>query len=862
MMQEAARKETLPGLYQLMEVPGGAKCSFAHLTSSVDFTAAPCSKDSLGPPADSSSSSSKQGMLSCPGLMPQSLCSPGQRLRQCSADVEPDAVLAASGAFNSSSAPMFTALAVLPDWEGVQQSPVAPYLNNCTMNFTSMSDSLQLDTKRECEVGSTTWGAGCECLQGWVYTTFDAQENGPYSTCQNLDWATPWCVINVTTCTSTPCGTWDSCKNNGDTRTLPSRPPFKLVAQGTCQRAWQAPEALAGGVEGTAHGLQEPGVVPSSNGSAGCSGSSLQAEGVPMAAATTSPAQVLLLPDPLDVLVRRTGQRLQPGTSDVAPAVVGDYLPYTGWVPPACRPQASAVAGASDWGAYPTLQVTTIASNTLRPLVLLAADAAGNPVVPQQSPSANPTRMMVTVQLVAGGEGQAVVAGSSSGPAAAPAGQDEVVSSNVGDSGRASVSGLSSAEYATTSDLFQQVVAPDVAGDGVGSFSSNSSRDGGVQLSRLLHVKLPALQLHAGPGRYWLRFTDTSLPVSLPPLAAACLVVDVLPCGLGEVSGASAVKSGNAGSAGSTTTASSTGSSSSGGGVFTDRGVRLAATAGCSPCEAGTFSLIPSATACQPCSVGAECPGGSALVSADGWWHPSPLATTVVPCLHPSACVAEGARRQLALQQSAVAAVQMYAAVGRGTNASSGNRRLQQAITGSAEGGIMRQPWDAAAYWSAQCAEGHSGPLCGSCSAGWVPHAGQACSRCSQQCWLLVLLQVLSFLLLLGLMLLAAQRVWVCGLRHRTSAEPQVMQVATLWLQLLGLLPLLRTPWPQAVEGVLLLVSSIIYGSTGFGANGLSLDCLVDNILLARGRALTPGQMPPAAIRLVLKVRRGVHGQC
>jgi hypothetical protein len=135
-----------------------------------------------------------------------------------------------------------------------------------------------------------------------------------------------------------------------------------------------------------------------------------------------------------------------------------------------------------------------------------------------------------------------------------------------------------------------------------------------------------------------------------------------------------------------------------------------------------------------------------------------------------------------------------------------------------------------------------------------VPQAGQACSRCSQHRWLLVLLQVLGFLLLLGLMLLAAQRIWVCGLRQRTTTEPQIMQVAMLWLQLLGLMPLLSTPWPQPVEGVLLLASSIIYGSTGFGSNGLSLDCLVDSLLLSRVATLAPGQMPPAAIRLVLKV--------
>jgi hypothetical protein len=115
---------------------------------------------------------------------------------------------------------------------------------------------------------------------------------------------------------------------------------------------------------------------------------------------------------------------------------------------------------------------------------------------------------------------------------------------------------------------------------------------------------------------------------------------------------------------------------------------------------------------------------------------------------------------------------------------------------------------------------------------------------------LLVFLQVLAFLLLLGIMLLSAQRAWVAGTHTHPDLRPQVMQVATLYLQLLGLLPVLRTSWPAAVETILLLVSAVMYGSTGFGSNGLGLDCLMDRLSHQAGAMA----LPPAAIRLILKV--------
>jgi hypothetical protein len=94
------------------------------------------------------------------------------------------------------------------------------------------------------------------------------------------------------------------------------------------------------------------------------------------------------------------------------------------------------------------------------------------------------------------------------------------------------------------------------------------------------------------------------------------------------------------------------------------------------------------------------------------------------------------------------------------------------------------------------------------------------------------------------------------------------VQVLTLYLQLLGLLPLLRTPWPMAVEGLLLVVSSIMYGTSGLGSISLGLDCLLGALLAPQHHAQDPGTgsnstvsshvgagpLPAPALRLLIKV--------
>jgi hypothetical protein len=69
---------------------------------------------------------------------------------------------------------------------------VPPFMVNCTMNLTDLASNLQLTTRRECNIGSTVWGAGCECMKEWMYTTPAGTDHGPNIGCQPLDFTTPW----------------------------------------------------------------------------------------------------------------------------------------------------------------------------------------------------------------------------------------------------------------------------------------------------------------------------------------------------------------------------------------------------------------------------------------------------------------------------------------------------------------------------------------------------------------------------------------------------------------------------------------------------------------------------------------------
>lgn len=44
----------------------------------------------------------------------------------------------------------------------------------------------------------------------------------------------------------------------------------------------------------------------------------------------------------------------------------------------------------------------------------------------------------------------------------------------------------------------------------------------------------------------------------------------------------------------------------------------------CQTCERGYYSLDPRNSTCDQCVPNAECPGGSVVLPAPGFWHSSP----------------------------------------------------------------------------------------------------------------------------------------------------------------------------------------------------------------------------------------------
>ncbi|KXZ48273.1 hypothetical protein GPECTOR_29g50 [Gonium pectorale] len=147
----------------------------------------------------------------------------------------------------------------------------------------------------------------------------------------------------------------------------------------------------------------------------------------------------------------------------------------------------------------------------------------------------------------------------------------------------------------------------------------------------------------------------------------------------------------------------------------------------CTSCAANSYSLMvmgvmSGATAtddgdgsavggvrrsCAPCPEGAVCSSaalGGVVVPEQGYWHSAPLSAFVMRCLNPSACSYPNRTALLGLAQADLVA----------------------------EGGPPRGSLRISdgAYRDLQCAPGHWGNLCGSCSEGWGKTGQRTCLRC------------------------------------------------------------------------------------------------------------------------------------
>jgi hypothetical protein len=205
--QAADLKETLPGSFKLMEIPQtSSRCSFAFMTSDVNLWSGPCRTTISGSKeggklaagrGKNNSAGGWPGVLTCPNLLPARYCGgvadvvgsctlpPRTPNSNSSATVRPLYGQGDAGA-------VFTSVSVVR--AGINQTSmrVPPFLANCTLNMTDLGNNLQLTTRRECNIGSTVWGAGCECMKEWLYTTPAGTDQGPFTGCQPIDFTTPW----------------------------------------------------------------------------------------------------------------------------------------------------------------------------------------------------------------------------------------------------------------------------------------------------------------------------------------------------------------------------------------------------------------------------------------------------------------------------------------------------------------------------------------------------------------------------------------------------------------------------------------------------------------------------------------------
>lgn len=116
---------------------------------------------------------------------------------------------------------------------------------------------------------------------------------------------------------------------------------------------------------------------------------------------------------------------------------------------------------------------------------------------------------------------------------------------------------------------------------------------------------------------------------------------------------------------------------------------------------------------CRPCpAVGAVCTNGL-MVPQEGYWHSSPESADIQACLLESACKSvRGSGRTaalLAFQRAALAGAQH-----------------SLTLSGLALAGKL----DVEDYKQLQCAEGYTGPICGSCAAGYGRRQLMECRKC------------------------------------------------------------------------------------------------------------------------------------
>ena len=142
----------------------------------------------------------------------------------------------------------------------------------------------------------------------------------------------------------------------------------------------------------------------------------------------------------------------------------------------------------------------------------------------------------------------------------------------------------------------------------------------------------------------------------------------------------------------------------------------------CTPCSSTSYNFHTSATECEPCPANGNCEK-KAIVPNEGHWHSSPCSAHIQRCLTSYACKSKDRTKRLQEMSSDLKTCNMS----EWSNISKwNNEAYKQKLC--AEASSIRLCMESPAI--CHCVQGHSGPLCGSCKAGYGRSLSSKCEKC------------------------------------------------------------------------------------------------------------------------------------
>eukprot|EP00516_Mucochytrium_quahogii_P008466 CAMPEP_0203744692 /NCGR_PEP_ID=MMETSP0098-20131031/678_1 /ASSEMBLY_ACC=CAM_ASM_000208 /TAXON_ID=96639 /ORGANISM=" , Strain NY0313808BC1" /LENGTH=1271 /DNA_ID=CAMNT_0050632279 /DNA_START=983 /DNA_END=4795 /DNA_ORIENTATION=+ len=209
----------------------------------------------------------------------------------------------------------------------------------------------------------------------------------------------------------------------------------------------------------------------------------------------------------------------------------------------------------------------------------------------------------------------------------------------------------------------------------------------------------------------------------------------------------------------------------------------------CEVCRTRTLSWDPKRPACNGCPNGANCTGGAAVVPMAGYYHTSLSSYQFHKCSSEEACSYN--HRQEKLMKSRLEYV----------------NELSRRILNSS-GAIQAATSSLAAteYMRHQCSSGYTGPLCGSCEAGFQRATMTTCRKCASKQENVAKL-TLTLIGMIIVMVILINRAF-----KKRDPTSNVIKNVVSFFQQVAVVSTYKIGWPRNVHGLMTFASGLSSG--------------------------------------------------